>query len=81
MGMHVSLTKELEEMVQNQVNTGMYQNASEVVRAALRNFFARPVRDEVYEVMFEDAIEEFESGEVEVHDDTLEMLKKVKKKK
>jgi len=37
--MHVSLTNELEEMVHDRVESGMYNNASEVVREALRKFF------------------------------------------
>lgn len=47
MGMHVSLTDELEKLVQNEVKTGMFQNASEVVRAALRDYFHRPKEVEV----------------------------------
>ena len=34
--MQVSLTKQLEQMVQDRVSSGMYNNASEVVREALR---------------------------------------------
>ena len=34
--MHVSLTPKLEEMVRRKVESGMYNNASEVIRAALR---------------------------------------------
>lgn len=34
--MNVSLTPELEALVDNKVQSGMYQTASEVVRAALR---------------------------------------------
>jgi len=34
--MNVSLTPRLEELVQNQVKSGRYNNASEVVREALR---------------------------------------------
>jgi antitoxin ParD1/3/4 len=34
--MNVSLTPELERMVNNRVKSGMYQTASEVVREALR---------------------------------------------
>ena len=34
--MHVNLTPQLEEMVREKVATGMYNNASEVVREALR---------------------------------------------
>ena len=34
--MHISLTSELESFVKAKVETGMYNNASEVVRDALR---------------------------------------------
>lgn len=34
--MNVSLTKHFEEFVQRQVETGRYNNSSEVIRAALR---------------------------------------------
>lgn len=34
--MNVSLTPELEKFIQNEVSSGLYQTASEVVRAALR---------------------------------------------
>lgn len=36
MTMNVSLTPELEAMIQAKVATGMYNNASEVIREALR---------------------------------------------
>lgn len=39
--MNVSLTPELEKLVENKVATGMYQTASEVVREALRLLSAR----------------------------------------
>jgi antitoxin ParD1/3/4 len=34
--MNVSLTPELEKFVKNEVDTGLYQTASEVIRAGLR---------------------------------------------
>jgi antitoxin ParD1/3/4 len=37
--MHVSLPNELENMVKDRVNSGVYGSASEVVREALRKFF------------------------------------------
>lgn len=35
-GMHVSLTPELEEAIKSKVASGLYNNASEVIREALR---------------------------------------------
>ena len=44
--MNVSLTKELERVVDKKVKSGLYNNASEVVRDALRRAFcARPEMD------------------------------------
>ena len=44
--MNVSLTKELERLVGNAVQSGLYNNASEVVRDALRRTFCpRPAID------------------------------------
>jgi antitoxin ParD1/3/4 len=39
MALHVSLPTELETLVHQEVKTGMYGSASEVVREALRKFF------------------------------------------
>jgi len=39
--MNVNLTPELESLIQNQVESGLYNNQSEVVRAALRLFAER----------------------------------------
>ena len=37
--MNISLGKQLERLVEEQVKTGIYQNNSEVVRDALRHMF------------------------------------------
>ncbi|MEX0721393.1 MAG: type II toxin-antitoxin system ParD family antitoxin [Balneolaceae bacterium] len=34
--MHISLTPELEKLVKEKVNSGLYNNSSEVIRDALR---------------------------------------------
>lgn len=39
--MHISLTPELETAVKAKVSSGLYNNASEVVREALRQSLAR----------------------------------------
>ena len=39
MGLNVSLPQELERLVHQEVETGMYGSASELVREALRDFF------------------------------------------
>lgn len=40
--MNVSLTDELETMIEEKVKSGLYNNASEVVRDALRRAFCQP---------------------------------------
>lgn len=37
-------------------------------------------RDEVYEVMFEEALDEFENGKTEIRTDTFDMLKRIEEK-
>ena len=37
--MHISLTDQLEKLIQQRVASGMYNKASEVVREALRKYF------------------------------------------
>ncbi len=44
--MNVSLGKQLEQLVEQQVKTGMYQNNSEVVRDALRHLFLQDDSDD-----------------------------------
>ena len=39
--MHISLTPKLEEMVRNKVDSGLYNNASELMREALRLMIQR----------------------------------------
>lgn len=50
MTIHVSLPKELEQRVHDQVNSGMYGSASEVVREALRRFFQSEETLTTYEI-------------------------------
>ncbi len=40
--MNVSLTKELERVIEEKVKSGLYNNSSEVVRDALRRAFCEP---------------------------------------
>ncbi len=40
--MNVSLTAELETVIEEKVKSGLYNNASEVVRDALRRAFCQP---------------------------------------
>ena len=44
--MNISLGKELERLVADQVKSGLYQNNSEVVRDALRHMFVHDDSDD-----------------------------------
>ena len=41
--MNISLTPELEKLVQSKVESGLYNNASEVIREALRESLKREI--------------------------------------
>ncbi len=70
--MHVSLTDRLDEYVKEKVQSGLYNNASEVVREALRLKIATEETDEIKLQKLRDAIEpawqQAESGKCEPYD-------------
>lgn len=49
--MHISLTPELEKIVKSKVQTGLYNNASEVIREALR--FMETHEELIYQMKLE----------------------------
>ncbi len=55
--MHVSLTERLDEYVREKVSSGLYDNASEVIREALCQKMARDEADELKLQHLRDAIE------------------------
>ncbi|MGV8853750.1 MAG: type II toxin-antitoxin system ParD family antitoxin [Devosia sp.] len=55
--MHISLTEKLEDYVKDRVQSGLYNNASEVVREALRLKIAADESDAVKLQRLRDAIE------------------------
>ena len=69
--MNVSLTPELEKFVKKEVDTGLYQTASEVIRAGLRRLQtdksaqmkSLPKPQEDLEKRLLEGIERFERGE------------------
>lgn len=61
--MHVSLTPKLEELVRGKVESGLYNNASEVVREALR---LMQEHDEVRRLKLERLREELAKGEADL---------------
>ena len=59
--MHISLTPELEEIVKRKVATGLYNNASEVIREALR--FMQTNEGLVYQMKLESIRRTLAEGE------------------
>ncbi|MTD99646.1 type II toxin-antitoxin system ParD family antitoxin [Paracoccus sp. YIM 132242] len=55
--MHVSLTEKLEDYVRQKVASGLYNNASEVIREALRLKIAAEESDEARLQRLRDAID------------------------
>jgi antitoxin ParD1/3/4 len=82
--MNVSLTPELEKFVEKEVDSGLYQTASEVVRAGLRRLKedqeARlprlPATREELEARLLEGVERLERGEGVDGEDALRRLRK-----
>jgi len=60
--MHISLTPKLEEIVKTKVNSGLYNNSSEVIREALRIMLNQ---DEVYQAKLETLRKEVAIGAIQ----------------
>ena len=61
--MHVSLTPVLEDLVRKKVSSGLYNNASEVIRDALR---LMTEHDEVYQLKLKQLKKALAAGEADV---------------
>lgn len=61
--MHISLTPKLEELVREKVDSGLYNNASEVVREALR---LMQEHDEIRRLKLERLRDELARGEADL---------------
>ena len=61
--MNVSLTPELEKAVRDEVATGLYNNASEFVREALRAHLARKAARERLKAALDEGIAAADRGE------------------
>jgi antitoxin ParD1/3/4 len=61
--MHVSLTPKLEELVREKVESGLYNNASEVIREALR---LMQEHDEIRRLKLERLRDELAKGEADL---------------
>ena len=66
--MNVSLTPELEKMVDDRVGTGLYSSASEVVREALRRQAIREAKREDLRAALHAALEDEANGRVSLLD-------------
>ena len=66
--MNVSLTPELERLVNDRVKSGMYQTASEVVREGLRLLNERDYR-ELLGREIQEGLDQIERGEYEEYDE------------
>lgn len=62
--MHVSLTPELEGIIKNKVESGLYNNASEVIREALR--FMEMNQDIVMQMKLDRLRAHLQTGENEI---------------
>jgi putative addiction module CopG family antidote len=82
--MNVSISASLEEFVQKQIKSGMYNSASEVVRAGLRLLMERQT-DLNHKIAI--GLKQIENGEYEEMDDKFwkklesEITSEIKKKK
>lgn len=68
--MNVSLTPELEQLVNDKVGTGMYQTASEVIREGLRLLRERDLRVEALRRDVRAGFDAVERGEFTEFDDS-----------
>ena len=72
--MNVSLTPELEKLVSDKVDSGMYQTASEVIREALRSLQQRDrLRERELQTIREKidrGLEQLEHGQFTEYDET-----------
>jgi antitoxin ParD1/3/4 len=62
--MHVSLTPELESLIKNKVESGLYNNASEVIREAIR--FMEMNQDIVMQMKLDRLRMHLQTGENEI---------------
>jgi antitoxin ParD1/3/4 len=78
--MNISLTPELEKIVQDKVNSGLYGNASEVLRAGLRLLVEQEqLRQSHFEQLVQDiqiGLEQAERGEIVSGPQAFEKLEK-----
>ena len=80
--MNVSLTPELEKLVNDKLKTGMYQTASEVIREGLRLLKDRDERQAQLRAQVRVGFDAIERGEYETYDEstTKELAQDIKRR-
>ena len=73
--LHISLTPRLEEFTRERVNSGLYNNASEVVREALRLMIEHKQNQETLQSSVARGFEQVEAGEFKEIESEDEFLK------
>jgi antitoxin ParD1/3/4 len=68
--MNVSLTPELEKLVNDKLKTGMYQTASEVIREGLRLLKDRDERQAQIRAQVRAGFDAIERGQFETYDES-----------
>ena len=68
--MALSLDRELEELVAEEVRSGRFESAEALVGAALRHYFSAREQDEILRAQLEEANAEIDAGlSIEIEDD------------
>jgi len=75
--LNVRIEGVMADHVDGLIEKKLYNSQSEYVRDLIRHDMSR--KDEMYGLMFADAVEEFESGQAEIHDNVNERLDAIDK--
>lgn len=78
MALTVLLPHDLETMVQENVDAGLYQNASELVRVALSDFFAKPDEGKILAYFIDKRRKEIEDTGEAFEEADLSQLKRIR---
>lgn len=78
MSLHISLPQELEDVVHEQVKSGMYHSASEVVRDALRRMFETPSEWDAMDAIIVPRLKALKEGRAEIVGEGVEYLQKLR---
>jgi antitoxin ParD1/3/4 len=79
--MNVSLTPELEQLVEETVSTGRYSSASEVVRASLRSFLDEERWKTYARAKIEKGLEDAAAGRIVEGDEAMRRIRSAARRK